>query len=62
MNTITQCSRCILDTTDDPNIVFNTEGVCNHCLRYDRDKLWYLKSGNEAKELIDEYRKFLEQG
>jgi N-acetyl sugar amidotransferase len=54
MNTITQCSRCILDTTDDPNIVFNNEGVCNHCLRYDRDKLWYLKSGNEAKELIDD--------
>lgn len=28
------CSRCIMDTTD-PDIVFDDEGVCNHCHRYD---------------------------
>ena len=30
------CSRCILDTKDDPEIVFDLQGVCNHCVTYDR--------------------------
>lgn len=28
------CTRCVMDTTD-PEIVFDAQGVCNHCLRYD---------------------------
>jgi N-acetyl sugar amidotransferase len=28
------CTRCIMDTTD-PDIVFDDQGVCNHCHRYD---------------------------
>ena len=28
------CTRCIMDTTD-PQIVFDADGVCNHCHRYD---------------------------
>jgi N-acetyl sugar amidotransferase len=30
------CSRCILDTNDDPEIVFDDFGVCNYCREYDR--------------------------
>lgn len=33
---ILQCSKCILDTHDDPKITFNKNGVCNHCLSYER--------------------------
>ena len=29
------CTRCIMDTTD-PNIVFDDNGICNHCHDYDR--------------------------
>jgi N-acetyl sugar amidotransferase len=29
------CVRCIMDTTD-PDITFDSNGVCNHCQRYDR--------------------------
>jgi len=29
------CTRCIMDTTD-PEIVFDGDGVCNHCHEYDR--------------------------
>lgn len=25
------CSRCVLDTTDDPKITFDANGVCNYC-------------------------------
>lgn len=28
------CTRCIMDTSD-PDIVFDEQGVCNHCHRYD---------------------------
>jgi N-acetyl sugar amidotransferase len=28
------CTRCIMDITD-PDIVFDAEGVCNHCHRYE---------------------------
>ena len=29
------CVRCIMDTTD-PDIIFDAQGVCNHCRRYER--------------------------
>jgi N-acetyl sugar amidotransferase len=29
------CTRCIMDTTD-PDIVFDAQGVCSHCHRYER--------------------------
>lgn len=32
------CSRCIMDTTSDPNIVLDDKGVCNYCNSY--DKIW----------------------
>jgi N-acetyl sugar amidotransferase len=32
--TIRVCTRCIMDTTD-PDIVFDADGVCNHCHRYE---------------------------
>ena len=30
------CQRCIMNRDVDPNIVFDDEGICNHCRRYDR--------------------------
>lgn len=29
-----ECTRCVMDTTD-PEIFFDDQGVCNHCLRFD---------------------------
>ena len=29
-----QCTRCVMDTTD-PEIVFDADGVCNHCHEFD---------------------------
>jgi N-acetyl sugar amidotransferase len=31
-----QCSRCILDNTDDKHISFNDKGECNYCQYYDK--------------------------
>ena len=29
------CTRCLMDTSD-PEIIFDEQGVCNHCHDYDR--------------------------
>ena len=28
------CTKCVMDTTD-PNIVFDDNGICNHCLEFE---------------------------
>lgn len=30
------CTRCIMDTVVDKDIVFDSQGLCHHCARYDR--------------------------
>lgn len=30
------CNRCVMDTSD-PNISFNEEGICDHCLSFDKN-------------------------
>ncbi len=30
-----QCTHCILDTNDDPQISFNENGICDYCVRYE---------------------------
>jgi len=47
-----QCSHCILDNEDDPNIIFNEKGVCHYCLGYKDEAKNYLKTGKEADELL----------
>jgi N-acetyl sugar amidotransferase len=42
------CSKCVMDTTD-PLIIFNDEGVCNHCLEYDEK----IKSINQNTFELD---------
>lgn len=41
------CSRCVMDTTD-PDIQFDSRGMCNHCRRYDgwvRDQVFVGDAG-----------------
>lgn len=45
------CTRCIMDTTD-PNIVFDSSGICNHCTEaIKRLNLTYFKT-QEEKDII----------
>ncbi len=48
------CSRCIMDTTSDPNLVIDDNGVCNYCHEYDREyeKYRHFKENGE-KQLED---------
>ena len=49
---VKQCSRCILDTNDDPNLSLNEDGVCNHCIGYEQEAKLILKTGTEAEALL----------
>jgi len=44
-----QCSRCILDNTDDPDIFFDSEGICSHCKSYDVAEERIVKTGETGK-------------
>lgn len=48
------CSRCVMDTSD-PEITFNVEGVCNHCIEFDEvtSKNWFPnKEGDRRLKLM----------
>ena len=53
------CNRCVMDTTD-PDISFDENGVCSHCLRYDqliRSSAYLRKREPGALEwLLDEIK------
>jgi len=46
------CTRCIMDTSD-PNIQFNEQGICSHCIRYDIELPKRVFQGEEGKEKLN---------
>lgn len=44
------CKRCVMDTSDS-KIVFNENGVCNHCLQFDQvtSKMWFPNDEGEKR-------------
>jgi N-acetyl sugar amidotransferase len=49
-----QCTRCILDTNDDPFISFDSAGLCNHCRDYDKKEKELVYKGAEGKKRLAE--------
>lgn len=57
------CKRCIMDTTSDPNLILDENGVCNYCHDYDNivKKMEYQKrQGTKYLETI--FNKMKEEG
>lgn len=54
------CQRCVMDTSD-PGIIFNQDGVCNHCETFLDEVKTVRPEGPEREErlaaLIDEIKK-----
>lgn len=46
-----QCSKCVLDTEDDSEILFNESGICNYCIDYSRQESAMTK-GEEATKVL----------
>lgn len=61
LNSIQQCSRCIMDNVTDPFITFNQDGTCNHCSNILRNKQRYIYQGElsdaKLKTLVNQVKK-----
>lgn len=53
------CTRCVMDTSD-PDITFNEEGVCNHCIHYDK-QISQLPVGKVAEEKLAELVRIIKE-
>jgi N-acetyl sugar amidotransferase len=47
------CSKCVLDTNDDPSLTFNSNGVCNHCQAYEKEFLLNPLTEKEKSEYVN---------
>lgn len=47
-----RCSRCIMDTNDDPHISFDEQGVCSYCHFFEAEKKLFVKEGDEGNRLL----------
>ena len=55
--TVQACSRCILDTNDDPAITFDEKGVCSYCNKYDNElKHQLFTDTRELERVINEIK------
>ena len=52
IDAVRTCSRCLMDTTD-PDISFDTLGVCNHCGRYQEVARQRLIPASERRTKLD---------
>ncbi len=51
--TYQQCTRCVLDTSDDPSISFNEQGICSYCENYDVEEKTLLKGPEAMKQELE---------
>lgn len=53
------CTRCVMDTTD-PEIIFNKDGICNHCLAFDEraQREWFpnAEGSRRWESLVDKIK------
>ena len=48
------CSRCILDTHDDPSLMFDEQGVCSTCKTYDEQVNTRVYKGKIGKQKLEQ--------
>ena len=46
------CARCIMDTTADPTITFDDEGICMHCRRHDEMVSTRMLRGERGRQAL----------
>jgi N-acetyl sugar amidotransferase len=63
MSDYIQCARCILDTKDDPAIIFDNQGICSYCRSYEIHEAKYVKKEKAGeKELMELVDKIKQEG
>lgn len=46
------CKRCVMDTTD-PDIIFDEDGICNHCKKYFEKEKKFVIKGDDGKRKLE---------
>lgn len=59
--TYQQCTRCVLDTSDDPFISFNEQGICSYCEHYDVEEKALLKGPEAMKQELEVWLKRMKE-
>ena len=54
------CKRCVIDNISYSNIIFNSEGVCNYCINFDRNIRPILDKNQKNKDYAEKLKKNLE--
>lgn len=47
------CTNCLLDTTDDPKILFDEEGVCNYCRQYSASHMVQENKNEKSQRFLE---------
>ncbi len=53
MNDYKLCQRCIMDTTSDPHLILDDDGVCNYCHAYDKSVEEHGYKGKESEQELE---------
>ncbi len=53
MRNYQQCTYCVMDTTD-PDIVFDTNGRCNHCIEFEKQALDFQKTEKWSSKTLEQ--------
>ena len=48
-----ECNRCVMNTDVDEKLIINSEGLCNHCLRYDKIINERVLKGNAGRDALN---------
>lgn len=56
------CTHCIMDNVNDPDLVFDSNGVCNHCADYAQADAKLPKGERKKQELETMFDRLLEEG
>ncbi|HWY10574.1 MAG TPA: N-acetyl sugar amidotransferase [Bacteroidia bacterium] len=54
------CKRCIMDNVNDPDLILDANGICNHCDNFD-NAMAKLPKGEAAKKHFDEIIKEIKE-
>ena len=49
-----ECKQCILTSNDDPELVLDDNGICNHCHYYKKEYELLVLEGGPAKQKLTE--------
>ena len=52
--TVTSCKQCILDTSDDPSITFDKNGICSYCTEYKEKERVNVLTEEKGRKMLQQ--------